>query len=287
MRNPKAASSPARASGGNSSLEATGRTPRSNCSQYRGGVGNVDGAAAAGIARRARPQAVERAAPPIVDIVAAGPFRQFAPPAVPPREVGHFVLLEARRVRRRQEFVIHRAGQIFVGRDFAGPQLGEQRACPPRRSPRSKPGVRCPGRRPPQGGAPCGHRLARNGEHQIQVHVVESGGPEEIERLENHLAAVNPAQPLQQGRRRRTARPSRRGSRPSRAAAGPCPPRRWRDCIPQSIPPRRADSRRSIALKMASHCRRFRSDGVPPPKKTVCGFNSAATISISAINACT
>src|SRR5947209_8297331 len=46
-------------------------------------------------------------------------------------------------------------------------------------------------------------------------------------------------------------------------------------------------SRRSMALNIVSHCRRFSSDGVPPPKKTVRGLRSGAINSNSRTSALT
>src|ERR1041385_2253116 len=46
-------------------------------------------------------------------------------------------------------------------------------------------------------------------------------------------------------------------------------------------------SNRSIALRIVSHWRRLRSDGVPPPKKMVRGFRSGATNSNSRTSALT
>ena len=45
--------------------------------------------------------------------------------------------------------------------------------------------------------------------------------------------------------------------------------------------------RRLMASKSVSHCRRFKIDGVPPPKKIVCGVRSSATNSSSRTNPAT
>ena len=42
------------------------------------------------------------------------------------------------------------------------------------------------------------HRLAGNRKHQIQVHVVKTGGAQGVEGFENHFARVNPAEAIQQ-----------------------------------------------------------------------------------------
>ena len=41
-------------------------------------------------------------------------------------------------------------------------------------------------------------RLARDGEHQINVDVVEARPPESVEGFENHLAAVNAAETIEE-----------------------------------------------------------------------------------------
>ena len=49
-----------------------------------------------------------------------------------------------------------------------------------------------------QGVAPDFHRLAGDGEHQVEIQVVETGAPQNIERFEHHLPRVNPAEAFEQ-----------------------------------------------------------------------------------------
>ena len=49
-----------------------------------------------------------------------------------------------------------------------------------------------------QSAAPRFHRLRRDGEHEIDVHIVEASGAQSVEALENLFARVNAAEPFQQ-----------------------------------------------------------------------------------------
>jgi len=47
-------------------------------------------------------------------------------------------------------------------------------------------------------GAPGIHRLAGNGEHEIEIDVVETRLAQDVERFENHVAAVNAAEAIEE-----------------------------------------------------------------------------------------
>src|SRR5207249_10112155 len=95
-------------------------------------------------------------------------------------EIGNLVLLKASFARNRQQLVVHRAGQIFIHAEFAGLQLRVKRRVLLVNDfvTGEMLGTELNGLA--QRASPNLQRLARNGEHQIEIQIVETGTAEDF-----------------------------------------------------------------------------------------------------------
>ena len=114
-----------------------------------------------------------------------------------PRKIGHFVLGKTGLARGVDQCVVHRAGQRFVDVEFAGFKLFKQRSvllvddlvAGEVFAPECDSLGHC--------GLPNIHSLAWDGEHEVDVDVVEARLAQAIERFENHLSRMNTAEALE------------------------------------------------------------------------------------------
>lgn len=165
------------------------------------GVRPVLPAASVDEARGAGAESIELAAAPVIDVVPASPVRKRGTRGGVQRsagEVGDFVLDESVLRGDILEVLVERAGEIVIGlADGTGVELAEQR------------GIflvsdfvagemlalECGGL--PQGLLPVGAGLAREGEDQVEVDVVEAGIAEDVECAQCLVARVDPAEPFE------------------------------------------------------------------------------------------
>src|SRR5208283_868771 len=89
-------------------------------------------------------------------------------------------------------------GEILVHTEFAGLQLREQRRVVFVNDLVGGQVFTAKRQRLDQGCLPDGQRLAGNREHEVEVQIVETGPAQDVERLKDHFARVDPAQPVEQ-----------------------------------------------------------------------------------------
>ena len=163
------------------------------------GVGPVFGARAVEVSGGAGADTVVRAAAPVVDVVTAGPRRDVvAGGGTVAREIGDFVLDEPGAGGAFDEFFVHGAGEVFVDADFSGGELREERGVVLVDHFVAGEVFAAESDGFVERLFPHGHGLTGDGEHEVEVDVVESRAAEDVEGFENHVAAVNAAKAVEE-----------------------------------------------------------------------------------------